>query len=118
MSEYVYILFDKPKGSLIIGTTSNLLMHMHELKNKINFINKDEYPTNKLAYYEKYGEFTEAVIRKNDLEHLTKEELIQLIKSGNPDWQDLHDTILKIWNDSAKDHNENQIKHNQKGENI
>ena len=36
MSGYVYIVFDKPDENLIIGITSNLLMHMHEIKNKTN----------------------------------------------------------------------------------
>lgn len=117
MGEYVYILFDKPGGNLIIGETSNLLMHMHEIKNKINEISKNEFPTNKLAYYEKYEEFSEALIRKNELEQLSKEELIQLIKSDNPHWVDLHDTILKIWNDSAKLHEKDKIR-DKKGENI
>ena len=117
MSEYVYILFDKPENNLIIGETSNLLMHMHELKNKTNDIDKDEYPTNKLAYYERFEEFSDAIIRKNELEQLPKEDLLQLIKSDNPDLSDLHEKILKIWNDEGKLHDKEQIK-SKKGENI
>ena len=63
MSEYLYILFDEPKKNLIIGTTSNLLMHMHEIKNKTNDIYKNEYETNKLAYYEKFDELSQVIIR-------------------------------------------------------
>ena len=40
MSAYVYILFNRPDENLIIGVTSNLLMHMHEIKNKI-FLQKN-----------------------------------------------------------------------------
>lgn len=87
MSEYLYILFDEPNKNLIIGTTSNLLMHMHEIKNKTNDIYKNEY-----------------------------ESIITLIKEDNPQWNDLHDTILKIWNTSAKLHDKKQI--TQKGDNI
>ena len=67
MSEYLYILFDEPKKNLIIGTTSNLLMHMHEIKNKTNDIYKNEYETNKLAYYEKFDELSQVIIRENEL---------------------------------------------------
>ncbi len=116
MSEYVYILFDEPEKTLIIGTTSNLLMHMHEIKNHIDEISKEEFNTDKLAYYEKHEEFSEAVIRKNELEQLPREDLIRLIKSDNPHWTDLHSEILKIWNDSAKLHDKDKIK-NKKGEN-
>ena len=49
MSAYVYIVFDKPDKNLIIGVTSNLLMHMHEVKNKINNLYENEFSTNKLA---------------------------------------------------------------------
>ena len=109
MSEYVYIVFDKPNENLIIGITSNLLMHMHELKNKINEIYKNEFSTDKLAYYEKYDELSEAIIRKKELEDLKKEDLISMITLNNPNWDDLHNAILKIWYDAANLHEKNKI---------
>lgn len=110
MSEYVYLLFDEPKNNIKIGITSNLLMHMHELKNQINDLKKDEYLTNKLAYYEKFDELPQAIIRKKELQNCSKDNLIRLIEEDNPNWDDLHETILKIWNDSAKLHEKRQIK--------
>ncbi len=110
MSEYVYILFNKPKDDLIIGITSNLLMHMHEIKNKINDINKLEYRTNKLAYYERFDDLAQAIIRKSELDNYSKEEIIDLVAIDNPQWNDLHDTILKIWNKEAKLHDKKQIR--------
>ena len=71
MSEYLYILFDEPNQNLIIGTTSNLLMHMHEIKNKTNDIYENEYNTNKLAYYEKFDELAQVIIRENELKNLS-----------------------------------------------
>ena len=108
MSAYVYILFNKPYGELSIGVTSNLLLHMHELKNQISKINEKEFLTNKLAYYEKYKELEDAMIRKKLLEDMTKEDLISLINSDNPNWEDMHDKILKIWDDSLKSNNIDQ----------
>ena len=117
MSGYVYIVFDKLDENLIIGITWNLLMHMHEIKNKINDIYKNEFSTNKLAYYENYDDISEAIIRKKELDNLKKEDLISMIKLNNPNWNDLHSTILKIWNDAANLHEKTKIiKH--KGENI
>lgn len=108
MSAYVYILFDKPDENLIIGVTSNLIMHMHEIKNKISKIYENEFSTNKLAYYEKYNDLDEAIIRKKELEELAKEDLISLITRDNQHWEDMHDTILKIWSDSLKSNNIDQ----------
>ena len=68
-------------------------------------------------YYEKYGDITEAIVREKELQELSKADLVSLIQSDNEYWQDLHDAILEIWNDSAKLHEENQIKRH-KGENI
>ena len=116
MSKYIYILFDKPNNNIVIGGTSNLLMHMHEIKNRTNDIYKNEYDTNKLAYYEKFEELAQAIIREKELKHLSKETIIQIIKENNPQWDDLHDSILKIWNTSAKLHDKKQI--TQKGDNI
>lgn len=111
MSGYVYVLFDEPDNNLNIGVTSNLLLFMHEVKNS------RETEINKLAYYEKYGDLTEAIVREKELQGLSQKDLILLIQSDNEYWEDLHDGILKIWNDSAKLHEKNQIKRN-KGENI
>ncbi len=108
MSAYVYILFNKPDENLIIGVTSNLLMHMHEIKNQISKIYENEFSTNKLAYYEKYKELDEAIIRKKELEQMNKADLISVVNSNNPDWNDLHDEILKIWDDSLKSNNIDQ----------
>ncbi len=102
MSAYVYILFNRPDENLIIGVTSNLLMHMHEIKNKISKVYENEFSTNKLAYYEKYEEFNDAVTRKKTLEGMPKDDLISMINRDNPGWDDLHDKILKVWSDSLK----------------
>lgn len=117
MSAYVYIVFDKPDKNLIIGVTSNLLMHMHEVKNKINNLYENEFLTNKLAYYEKYDELSDAIIRKKELEDLTKEDLKSMIVLNNPNWKDMHNDILKIWNDAANLHEKNKIIQH-KGEDI
>ena len=109
MSEYVYILFDKPNGETSIGVTSNLLLFMYELKNKISSAVIKEKKNNKLAYYEKYGDLNAAIVRKTELEELSKEDLKKLIKEDNPNWQDLYSKIMEIWNDSAKLHEKNQI---------
>ena len=39
---------------------------------------------------------------------MTKEDLISLINSDNPNWEDMHDKILKIWDDSLKSNNIDQ----------
>ncbi len=105
MSAYVYILFDKPDENLIIGVTSNLLMHMHEIKNKISKFHENEFSADKLAYYEKYNELNDAIIRKKELEDIKKEDLVSLITDDNPNWDDMHDKILKMWDDSLKSNN-------------
>ena len=117
MSAYVYILFDKPDKNLIIGLTSNLLMHMHEIKNKINNLYENEFSTNKLGYYEKYDDLTDAIIRKKELDNFTQEELKSMIIQDNPNWKDMHNDILKIWNDAANLHEKNKIIQH-KGEDI
>ncbi len=105
MSAYVYILFDKPGENLKIGVTSNLILHMHEIKNKLTKIFENEFATNKLAYYEKFKDLEDGIIRKKEMEQMNKSDLISMIKADNPNWEDLHDTILKIWDESLKNNN-------------
>jgi len=53
-----------------------------------------KYNVNKLVYYEIYEDIIEAIKREKQLKNWHREWKINLIKRNNPDFNDLHDSLL------------------------
>jgi putative endonuclease len=93
---YVYILASKKKGTLYIGITNNILRRVLEHKDKILKGFTAKYNTDKLVYYEKYGDVNFAIRREKILKEWNREWKIRLIEESNKDWKDLfYDLISK-----------------------
>ena len=87
---YVYIMSNKPNGSLYIGVTSNLEKRVYEHKLRINPKSHTyKYNLNKLVYYEIYDDISSAIQREKQLKSGSRQRKIDLIISVNPDWNDL-----------------------------
>ena len=52
-----------------------------------------KYNINKLLYQEEYGEVDNALNREKQIKDLRREKKFSLIKSLNPDWNDLWSEI-------------------------
>ncbi|HSZ75225.1 MAG TPA: GIY-YIG nuclease family protein [Rhizomicrobium sp.] len=90
---YVYILANKPRGTLYIGVTSNLAerLHQHCLGIASEFTKK--YSVTRLVYYEAHDLVTVAVRRETTLKRWKRDWKIELIEKSNPDWKDLDYTL-------------------------
>jgi len=64
---FVYILSNRPEGTLYTGVTSNLIQRIHQHKTHVmpGFSNK--YNTTLLVWYECHDEIESAIIRENTL---------------------------------------------------
>ncbi|GAB4177145.1 MAG: GIY-YIG nuclease family protein [Calditrichia bacterium] len=90
---FVYILTNKPNGTLYIGVTSNLQRRIYEHKFKIIKGFTSKYKLSKLVYYEIFEDIEEAINREKYLKGKKREFKIKLIESVNPSWEDLSDKI-------------------------
>jgi putative endonuclease len=52
-----------------------------------------KYAVDRLVYYERYGEITDAIDREKKLKRWRREWKIALIEAGNPQWLDLYETL-------------------------
>ncbi|MDO8495678.1 MAG: GIY-YIG nuclease family protein [bacterium] len=88
---YVYIITNKYNTTFYIGVTNNLERRLLEHKNKIikGFSNK--YKLVKLVYFEETNNINEAIKREKQLKNWHREWKINLIKSSNPDFNNLWD---------------------------
>lgn len=94
MPYYVYILSNKPRGTLYVGRTEDLVKRVWQHKQKLmdGFIAK--YNLDKLVYYEILDAPTAMVQRERLLKFWKREWKIVLIEKDNPEWVDLYPGII------------------------
>ena len=85
----VYILADKPYGTLYIGVTSNLAARVEAHRSSAVGGFTKEYGVHSLVYYEVHAEMYEAIQREKRLKKWNRAWKIRLIEELNPEWKDL-----------------------------
>ena len=90
----VYILTNKPLGTLYIGVTSNLHKRMAEHAQGLVEGFTKRYGVKRLVYYELYDSMTDAIRREKRLKDWQRLWKIRLIEGMNPEWRDLFDPKL------------------------
>lgn len=86
---YVYILANKPKGTLYIGFTNDLRRRVHEHKSRAIKGFTGKYNIKSLVYFEDTSDVESAIIREKQLKNWHRQWKINLIESTNPEWKDL-----------------------------
>lgn len=86
---YTYILFNKRKGTLYVGVTSNLKRRILEHKEKKYEGFTKRYGVDKLGYYEEHSAILFAIEREKILKRFGRADKLRLIESTNPNWKDL-----------------------------
>ena len=91
---YIYILSNKPNGTLYIGVMSDLVKRVYQHKNK-NFAGfTSKYDVNQLVYFE-WGYGAEgAILREKELKRWRRSWKITLIERENPSWNDLYPQMI------------------------
>ena len=91
---YVYILTNKPMGTLYIGSTTDLVGRIWQHKNKSIPGFTSKYNIDKLVYYEWHDSLNDMVLRERQLKKWNRNWKYRLIIQKNPDWNDLYNDIL------------------------
>ena len=90
---YIYILFNKPNGTLYTGVTTDLVKRIWEHKNKITGGFTAKYNIDKLGYYEEFTDIKDAIAREKQIKGGSRKKKLNLIINANPDWIDLYEQI-------------------------
>ena len=91
---YVYILTNKPMGTLYIGSTTDLVGRIWQHKNKAIPGFTSKYNIDKLVYYEWHDSLNNMVLRERQLKKWNRNWKYRLIIQKNPDWNDLYNDVL------------------------
>ncbi len=90
---YVYILANKPNGTLYIGVTSNLVQRVWRHKHDVVEGFTKHYGVRRLVWYEARPTMESAIIREKALKKWKRAWKIALIEASNPTWSDLYGEI-------------------------
>ena len=93
MAYYVYMLASRPRGTLYVGVTGDLVRRVWEHKQGAVPGFTHRYGVGRLVWFEVFDEVTAAIQREKTLKHWLRAWKITLIERANPTWRDLYDEI-------------------------
>jgi putative endonuclease len=90
----VYIMASKPRGTLYIGVSSDLIKRVWEHKNGFVSGFTKKYEVHSLVYYESHEDMESAILREKQIKKWNRDWKIRLIEEKNPGWKDLYKNIV------------------------
>ena len=90
----VYILTNRPRGTLYVGVSSYLPGRVWQHKNKVVEGFTQKYSINMLVWCEVHDTMLQAIAREKQLKKDSRQRKIDLVEMFNPKWKDLYDEIL------------------------
>jgi putative endonuclease len=96
MGDYwVYILTNKPRSTLYVGVTNDLVRRVYEHREGVVKGFTQRYGLKMLVHFERYDAPYAAIQREKNIKHWSRIWKLQLIESSNPQWRDLYNDITR-----------------------
>ena len=89
----VYMLANKPNGTLYVGVTANLVQRVWQHRNHWVAGFTERYRIHMLVWYEVHETMERAIRREKALKKWNRAWWIALIEKRNETWADLYDEI-------------------------
>ena len=90
----VYLLANRPNGTLYVGVTSDLLKRVWQHQNDVFDGFSHKYQVHKLVWFEQHATMEAAIAREKQLKAGPRKRKVALIESLNPTWADLYEGLL------------------------
>jgi putative endonuclease len=95
MAYYVYMLASRPRGTLYIGITGDLVRRVWEHRCGAVPGFTSRYGVERLVRFEVFADVRAAIQREKTLKHWLRAWKIALIERANPTWHDLWEEIVQ-----------------------
>jgi len=95
MTAYVYILASKPRGTLYVGVTNDLVRRVYEHKAGIVEGFTKRYAVHRLVYFEVFEGIENAIVREKHIKKWNRAWKVALIEEKNLYWDDLYELICR-----------------------
>ncbi len=90
---WVYILTNRPSGTLYVGVTADLARRVWEHREDLGSTFTTRYGLKRLVYAEPHDTIAAAIQREKNLKHWPRAWKVALILRDNPGWEDLYDRL-------------------------
>ena len=90
---WVYIMTNKPFGTLYIGVTSNIEARVWQHREGRGSTFCKAHNLTKLVYAEHHARIEDAIAREKAMKAWKRNWKLRQIMTANPDWYDLFETI-------------------------
>ena len=91
---WVYIITNRPDGTLYVGVTSNMLRRAWGHREGLVEGFSKRYGLKCLVYAERHDDIRDSILRERAIKGWRRAWKIRLIRGANPDWADLYDTLV------------------------
>jgi putative endonuclease len=92
---WVYIMTNRPNGTLYVGSTTNLARRIWEHREGVTDGFTKRYGLKQLVYAEPHDNIVAARHRETTIKHWPRAWKIRLILKNNLSWDDLYDSISR-----------------------
>ena len=93
---FVYILTNKPRGTLYVGVTSDLVKRIWQHKNNVFEGFSSKYHLHTLVWFEQHASMEAAILREKQIKGGSRQKKIALIDTLNPQWLDFYEKLLLL----------------------
>jgi putative endonuclease len=91
---YVYLITNKPYGTLYTGVTNNLVRRIYEHRNGLAEGFSKQHELDRLIWYEVHQDIIPAIKREKSIKKWRRDWKINLVQKVNANWDDLYDSIV------------------------
>ena len=93
MSGYLYIMTNRPFGTLYIGVTSEIARRVQQHRSGEGSEFCRRHGLRRLVYVEPHATIIEAIAREKAMKAWKRNWKLRQIVDANPDWLDLYETL-------------------------
>lgn len=93
---WVYIMTNRPNGTLYVGVTGDLVRRIWEHREGVVEGFTKRYALNRVVYVERHEDIRSAIQREKNIKHWPRAWKIRLILQANPTWDDLYDRLASV----------------------
>ena len=92
---WVYLLTNKPRGTLYVGVTNDLVRRIAEHREGVVGGFTKRYGLKQLVYFEQFDAPRNAIQREKNIKHWSRAWKLELVEGANPKWRDLFNDIAR-----------------------
>jgi len=90
---WVYIMTNRPNGTLYVGVTANLARRAWEHREGVVEGFTTRHGLKRLVLAERHADIVTAIAREKAMKHWSRARKVRTILAANPDWSDLYDLL-------------------------